>query len=112
MSTKRTILVTNAQPMICFLPADFSNNEYFDVEDIGNHPKLRQEHVMMSSTIISQVKMKVFEANFISTVVAASERDQEWMVRKRELNRRENEGKEFPKNWTSKDGLLHYKNRL
>ena len=64
----------------------------------------------MSSAIISQVEMKVFEANFISTVVAASQRDQEWTARKRELESLENEGKGFPKNWTQKDGLLYYKN--
>jgi len=112
MSSKRTISVTDAQPMICFLQADSNNNEYFDVEDIGNHPRLRQEHVLMSSAIISQVEMKVFEVDFMSMVVAASERDQEWTARKRELEKLENEGKEFPKNWTKKDGLLYYKNRL
>jgi len=66
----------------------------------------------MSSAIISLVEMKVFEANFISTVVTASERDQEWTMRKRKLDRLENEGKEFPKNWTSKERLLFDKNRL
>jgi len=78
MSPKRTISVIDAQPMICYLQADSNNNEYFDVEDISNHPRIRQEHVLMSSAIISQVVMKVFEANFTSTVEAASERDQEW----------------------------------
>jgi len=112
MSPKRTISVTNAQPMICFLQADSSNNEYFDSEDIGNHPRLRQEYVLMSSAIISQGEMKTFEVDFIATVVEASERDQEWTVRKRELGRLESEGKEFPKNWIKKDGLLYYKNRL
>jgi len=110
MSPKRTISVTHAQPMICFLQADSNNNKYFDVEDIGNHPRLRQEQVLMSSAIISQVEMKVFEADFIGTVVKASKRDQEWTARKRELERLENEGKESPKNWTKKDGLLYYKN--
>jgi len=33
-------------------------------------------------------------------------------ARKRELERLENEGKEFPKNWTKKDELLYYKNQL
>jgi len=66
----------------------------------------------MSSAIISQVEMKVFEADLIAAVVAASERDQEWTARKGELERLEKEGKEFPKNWTKKDGLLYYKNRL
>jgi len=64
----------------------------------------------MSSAIISQVEMKVFEADFIATVVAASGKDQEWTARKGELEKLENEGKEFPKNWTKKDGLLYYKN--
>jgi len=66
----------------------------------------------MSSAIISQVKMKVFEADLRATVVAASERDQEWSARKGELERLENKGKEFPKHWTKKDGMLYYKNRL
>jgi len=112
MSPKRTISVTDAQPRICFLQADSNNNEYFDVEDMGNHPRLRKDHVLMSSAIISQVEMKVFEVDFITTVVAASEKDQEWKARKRELEKPENEGKECPKNWTKKDGMLYYKNRL
>jgi len=98
--------------MVCFLQADSNINEYFDVEDSGNHPRLRQEHVLMSSAIISQVEMKVFRADFIATVVAASVRDHEWTARKGELEKVENEGKEFPKNSTKKDGLLHYKNRV
>jgi len=77
ISPKRTISVTDARSMICFLPADSNNNKYFDFEDIGNHPRLRQEHVLMSSAIISQVEMRIFEADFIAAVVAASERDQE-----------------------------------
>jgi len=56
--------------------------------------------------------MKVFKADFISKVETASEWDQEWTARKREINRLENEGKEFPKNWISREGLLYYKNRL
>jgi len=51
----------------------------------------------MSSAIISQVEMKVFEVDFISMVVVASEKDQEWTARNRELNRVENEGKKFSK---------------
>jgi len=77
MSPKRTIGVRNAQPMICFLQADSSDNEYFESEDIGNHLGLRQEHVLMSSAIISQVEMKTFAVDFIATVVEASEKDQE-----------------------------------
>jgi len=42
--------------------------------------------------------MKVFEADLIATVVVANERDQEWTAQKRELERLENEEKEFPKN--------------
>jgi len=112
ISPKRTISVTKAQPLICFLQVDSSNNKYCDIKDIGNHPRLKQEHVLMSRAIISQVKMKVLEVHFIVIVVAASEREQEWTVRKRELERLENEGQEFSKNWMKRDGLLFYKNRL
>jgi len=45
-------------------------------------------------------------------MVAASERDKEWTPRKGELKRLENGGKEFHENWTKKDGLLYYKNRV
>jgi len=38
--------------------------------------------------------------------------EEEWTAPKRELEKLENEGKEFPKNWTNKDGHLYYKNRL
>jgi len=76
MFPRCTISVTDAQPMICFLLADSNNNQCFDDENIGNHPRLRQEHVLMSSAIIPQVEMKVFEADFIATLVLASERDQ------------------------------------
>jgi len=85
MSPKRTISVTDAQPMICVLQADSSSNEYFDTEDISNHTSLRQKHVLMSSAIISQVEMKTFEVDFIAAGVAASEMDQEWTVRKKGL---------------------------
>jgi len=98
--------------MICFLQAHYSNNEYFNVEDIGNHPRLRQEHVLISSAIIAELEMKVFEADIISRVVTASECELEWTARKRELEREENEGKKFPNNWKSKNRLLYYKNRL
>ena len=60
----------------------------------------------MSNANISQVKMKTFEVDFIATVVKASERDQEWLARKRELGIQEMEGKEFSENWMKKDGLL------
>jgi len=53
MSPKRTIPVTDTQPLIYLQQADSSNNEYFDVEDIGNHPRLSQEPVLMSRAIIS-----------------------------------------------------------
>jgi len=52
---------------------------------------------LISSASISLVEMKLFEAEFIALVVAASERNQEWTPRKRELERLENEGKEFLK---------------
>jgi len=112
ISPKRAISVRDAQPMICFLQADSNNNEYFEIENIGNHPRLRQKHVLMSSAIISQVEMKGFEADFIATVGAASEMDPEWTAQKRELEKLENKGKEFPKNYTKKDRLLYYKNQL
>jgi len=75
ISPKRTVSVTNAQPMICFPQADPNSNEYFDVEDIGSHPRPRQEHLLMSRAIISQVEMKVFEADFIAMVGEARKKD-------------------------------------
>ena len=112
MSPKRTTPVSDCKPMICFLQADHKDNEYFDAEDMGRHPRLLKEHILMSSAIISQVEQKNFDADFITKVLAASENDQEWQERRAELERLENEGKEFPKNWQSSEGLLYYKNRL
>ena len=72
MSPKRTTLVTDSKPMICFLQANQKNNEYFNAEDMGNHPRLRKEHVVMSRAIIAQVERKNFNAEFISKVITAS----------------------------------------
>ena len=105
MSPKRTTLVKDCKPMICFLQANQKNNEYFDAQDMGRHTRLWKEHVLMASAIISQVKTKNFDAEFIS-------KDQEWQERMTELEKLKEEGKEFPKNWQSSNGLLYYKNRL
>ena len=58
------------------------------------------------------MERKNFDADFITKVLAASENDQEWQERKAELERLENEGEEFAKNWQASEGLLYYKNRL
>ena len=50
----------------------------------------------MSSAIISHVEMKIFEADFIATVVAASGREQEWTARKGELEKAKKRRKGFP----------------
>ena len=112
MLPKRTTLVTDCELMICFLQANQKNNEYFNAEDMGRHPRLQKEHVLMSSAIISPVETKNFDAEFISKVRMASKEDQEWQERLAELEKLEVEGKEFPKNWQSNEALLYYKNRL
>ena len=63
MSPKRTTPVRDCKPMICFLQADHKDNEYFDAEDMGRHPRLLKEHTLMSSAIISQVERKNFDAD-------------------------------------------------
>ena len=79
---------------------------------MGRHPRLLKEHVLMSSAIISQVETRNFDVEFIAMVRMASEEDQDWQERKTELEKLENEGKELPSNWQSREGLLYYKNRL
>ena len=103
MSPKGTRPVTDCKPIICFLQANHKDNEYFDTEDMGRHPQLRSEHVLMSSAIISQVETRNFDAEFISKGITASKEDQEWQERLTELKKLSQEGKEFPKNWQSND---------
>ena len=112
MSPKRTTPVTNCKPIIYFLQANQKNNEYFNNEDMGRHLRLRKEHVLMSSAIISQIETRNLDTEFISKVITASKKDQEWQERLTELEKVREEGKEFPKNWQSNDRLLYYKNRL
>src|ERR1700712_5147897 len=112
LSPKWTATVVETPPMICFLQVDKRNNEFFDTEDMGRHPRLLEEHGLMSSAIISQVEMRTFNADLMTQVKIASENDQDWLARKAALFRLENEGKEFPTNWNSNDGMLYYKNRL
>ena len=112
MSPRRTTPVTDCKPMICFLQAKPKDNGYFDAEDMGRHPRLRKEHVLMSSAIISNVETRNFDAEFISKIITASKEDQEWQEMLTELEKLREEEKEFPKNWQSNDRLLYYKNRL
>ena len=112
LSPKRTTTVVESAPMIFFLQADKRNNEFFDTEDMGKHPRLMKEHVLMSSAIISQVEMRTFNVELLNRVLTASGEDQEWLERKRELDRLKDKGREFPSHWSSNGGLLYYKNRL
>ena len=73
--------------MICLLQAKQKNNEYFDAEDMGKHPRLRKEHVLMSNSIISQVETKNFDTAFIAKVMTASKEDHEWRERMTELEK-------------------------
>ena len=110
LSPKRTATVVESALIICFLHADKRNNEFFDTEDMGKHPRLMKEHVLMSSAIISQVEMRTFNVELLNRVITASGVDQDWLERKAELDRLENEGREFPPHWSSNGGLLYYKN--
>ena len=56
--------------------------------------------------------MRRFNVELLNKVLTAGGEDQEWLGRKRELDRLENEGREFPSHWSSNSGLLYYKNRL
>ena len=112
ISPKRITLVLDYKLIICFLQANHKDNEYFDAEDMGRHPRLLKEHTLMSSVIILQVEETNFDAGLITKVLAASENEQEWQEKRTEFERLENEGKELTKNWQSNNELLNYKNRL
>ena len=77
LSPTRTATVVESAPMICFLQADKRKNEFFDTEDMGKHPRLMKEHVLMSSAIISQVEMRTFNVELLNRVLTASGEDQE-----------------------------------
>src|ERR1700712_2097282 len=49
LSPKRAATVVETPTMICFLQADKRNNEFFDTEEMGRHPRLLKEPVLMSS---------------------------------------------------------------
>ena len=66
MSPKGTMSVIDCKPMICFLQANHEDSEYFDAEDMGRHPRLLKDHIVMSSAIISQVERKNFDADCIT----------------------------------------------
>ena len=84
MSPKRTRPVTDWKQMISFVKANHEDNEYFDVEDMGRHLRLRKEHILMSSAIISQVEGNKLEGNFITKVWAASKNDHIWQEKRAE----------------------------
>ena len=60
--------VVELAPMICFSQVDKRNNEFFDTEDMGKHPQLMKEYVLMSSAIIFQVEMGTFNLELLNRV--------------------------------------------
>jgi len=112
LSPKRLVQAMQTPPVVCILPANHIENEFFGQEDINNHPRLLLEQVMVSSMTISQIVLTNYEPSLITKVVRAGSEDQEWCERNVELNQWISLGQELLKNWQLKDRMLYFKNRL
>jgi hypothetical protein len=111
-SIRRTAQATEVQPVLAYLQAELSENEYFDKHDLENNLRCNKDTFLMSSATLSQIDMRKYNADFIQEVRQASEEDPDWQERKTELDRLQLEGKPFPQHWQIIEGLLYYKNRL
>src|SRR5437899_6055572 len=108
----RALETTEVVPTISFLQADASNNEYFDTSDEIHHARLQEGIVLISNAIIAKVEIRKFAVEFLDQVKDAAKQDQEWLVRKEELERLSIQGKARPKQWRIVDEFLYYKDRL
>src|SRR5437588_271012 len=64
-------------PTVLFLQADASNKEYFDAINETHHARLKEDIVLMSNAIISQIEIKKFVMEFPEQVKDAAKQDPE-----------------------------------
>src|ERR1700709_2536568 len=100
------------RPTVCFLQANYNMNQYFDKHDEENSPRFNTEIEMLSNAIIAKAELKKFDVDFLRKVKEAATKDEEWVMRRQELERLRNKGTDPPKFWTLKDELIYYKDRL
>jgi len=99
LSPKRLVQATDTAPVGCILHANHFENEFFSQEDIGNHPRLLREEVMVSGIKIFKIRQTNYEPSLIEKVEQAGREDQEWCEKKAQQNQRMSLGQELPKNW-------------
>ena len=112
LSPKRSVKANEAKVSICFLYADKEANEFFGATDIGRHPRLRREEVLLSSEMVNAAITRSMNGTFLNQIREAGKEDSKWLERGRELVRQKESGEKMPDDWTESDRLLYYKNRL
>jgi len=112
LNPKRSIMAKEEEVKICFLHTDTDRNEFFSTADIAYHPRLTNEREMLSSAHVNTVLTRTMNDEFLNKITVAGKEDERWKDRGREVVMLREGGKQMLDEWTEKDGLLYYKNRL
>ena len=97
LGPKRLITTKETKISMCFLNPNPEYNEYLDDEDIETNPRLRQEIVMLSNTIIAAIHTQTMDESFLNKIRMAGKENDSWMARKEELSRRTENNEALPK---------------
>ena len=101
-STGLGLELKETQPILCFLYSD-GNHEFYETPDTYQQSTLRRGQILMSNTIIAKLNLRKFEVDILTKVQQVGLEDADWVHMKDELENREKEGKELPKQWTISD---------
>jgi len=112
LSPKRSITTKEEEVKVCFLKVDTSKNEFFSAADIRYHPRLLKEKQILSSTHVNAALTRTMNDAFLDKIRVCGKEDEKWQEPGRELVRLRESGTKMPDEWTEKEGLLYYKNRL
>ena len=75
LGPKSLITTKETNITMCFLNPNPEYNEYLDHEDIETNPRLRQEVVMLSNTIIAAVHIQTMDKSFLNKIRIAGKED-------------------------------------
>jgi len=102
LSPMQSITAKEEGAKICFLQAETNNNEFFSAADIGYHPRLMKERVMLSSAQVNAALTRTMNDAFLDKSRVAGKEDERWQNRGRELVMFRECGKKMPDEWIAK----------
>jgi len=105
LNPKRSMTTQAEGICICFLQEESNDNQFFNVMDIGYHPRLMQEKEMLASAQVNAALTSTINNTFLDKIKVAGKEDRKWQERGGELVRLRESGKWMPNEWTEDNKL-------